>query len=131
MTNKWKRHSINRMLKLVIFFFFFFGFLICICSGLWLDCKNELWVQRHLKNFYTRIQMHLVFAKVRANIEWECIMTLTFSEPLLYYVVYLCHIIQNIKIVKRAASKRFTKNLFAEVVVEGGETDTVLHIHNT
>lgn len=27
--------------------------------------------------------------------------------------------------------KRFTKNLFAEVLVEGEETNTVLHIHNT
>lgn len=28
-------------------------------------------------------------------------------------------------------TKRFTKNLFAEVLVEGEETNTVLHIHNT
>lgn len=32
---------------------------------------------------------------------------------------------------KRGTSKRFTKNLFAEVPVEGEEPDTVLHVHNT
>lgn len=73
--------------------------------------------------------MHLAFTKVGTNLGWECIMTLTdFVRTFLKIYSSFAPFYTEYKMMKRAASKRFTKNLFAETFVEGGQTYTVLHM---